>query len=190
MELDNVQVSPQLRTDPTVAACAGKLFAIRLDDGSLAWEKAQRVKHFLFPLSQSRESPAAVFLRRLTLKNVRGMALDFTSIAMIDVRTGKLLYQKHDLPAVRGDTFRQQLIPNQNLMTIKLYGNLFRMVWTDQDWDESSLPKNPGELAIGELDLETFQASAEALADKIKDGQAVPGALPPDNGNLDPPIPR
>ena len=190
MELDNVQVSPQLRTDPTVAACAGKLFAIRLDDGSLAWEKAQRVKHFLFPLSQSRESPAAIFLRQLTLKNVRGMALDFTSIAMIDVRTGKLLYQKHDLPAVRGDTFRQQLIPNQNLMTIKLYGNRFRIVWTDQDWDESSSPKNPGELAIGELDLETFQASAEALADKIKDGQAVPGALPPDNGNLDPPIPR
>ena len=109
---------------------------------------------------------------------------------MIDVRTGKLLYQKHDLPAVRGDTFRQQLIPNQNLMTIRLYGNRFRIVWTDQDWDESSSPKNPGELAIGELDLETFQDSAEALADKIKDGQAVPGALPPDNGNLDPPIPR
>ena len=195
MELDSVQVSPQLRTDPTVAACAGRLFAIRIEDGSLVWEKAQRVKHFLFPISQNRESPAAVFMRRLTLKNVRGMSLDFTSIALIDVQTGKLLYQKHDLPAVRGDAFRQQLLPSQSLMTVKLYGNLFQIRWTDQPLDPSTKPDSngsdpTGELAIGELDFEGFQATAEELADRIKSGQPIPGLTPPNNGNLDPPIPR
>ena len=195
MELDSVQVSPQLRTDPTVAACAGRLFAIRIEDGTLAWEKAQRVKHFLFPISQNRQSPAAVFLRRLTLKNVRGMALDFTSIALVDVQTGKLLYQKHDLPAVRGDAFRQQLLPNQNLMTVKLYGNLFKIKWTGQPWDppseaETTNTDSTGQPAIGELDLEQFQATAEELADRIKNGQPIPGLTPPNNGNLDPPIPR
>ena len=195
MELDSVQVSPQLRTDPTVAACAGRLFAIRIEDGSLVWEKAQRVKHFLFPISQNRESPAAVFMRRLTLKNVRGMSLDFTSIALIDVQTGKLLYQKHDLPAVRGDAFRQLLLPSQSLMTVKLYGNLFLIRWTDQPLDPSTKPESNGndptsELAIGELDFEGFQATAEELADRIKSGQPIPGLTPPNNGNLDPPIPR
>ncbi len=190
MELDNVQVFPQLRSDPTVAACAGRLFAIQIEDGSLAWERSQRVKHFLFPLSQSRQSPAAVFLRRLTLKNVRGMALDFTSIALIDVRTGKLLYQKHDLPAVRGDSFRQLLLPAQNQMSIKLYGNLFQIVWTDEPWEQSAPDPATGDLAIGELDLDSFQASAEELADKIKKPPAIPGNLPRENGNLDPPIPR
>jgi hypothetical protein len=190
MELDNVQVFPQLRSDPTVAACAGRLFAIQIEDGSLAWERSQRVKHFLFPLSQSRQSPAAVFMRRLTLKNVRGMALDFTSIALIDVRTGKLLYQKHDLPAIRGDSFRQLLLPAQNQMSIKLYGNLFQIVWTDEPWEQSAADPATGDLAIGELDLDSFQASAEELADKIKNAPVIPGNLPRENGNLDPPIPR
>ena len=156
----------------------------------MAWEKAQRVKHFLFPLSQSRESPAAVFLRRLTLKNVRGMALDFTSLALVDIRTGKLLYQKHDLPAIRGDGFRQQLLPNQNLMTIKLYGNLFRAVWSDEPWTAPTTAESSGDLAIGELDLDSFQASAEELADKIKNGLPIPGLPPANNGNLDQPAPR
>lgn len=190
MELDNIQVSPQTRSDPSVAACAGRLFAIRIEDGSLAWEKAQRVKHFLFPLNQSRESPAAVFLRRLTLKNVRGMALDFTSLALIDVKTGKLLYQKHDLPSVRNDNFRQQVIPSQNLMSIKLYGNLFRIVWTDQPWEPSNTSESSGELAIGELDLESFMASAEEIAERTKSLQPNAVPVPPNNGNLDPPIPR
>lgn len=190
MELDNVQVFPQLRTDPSVAACAGRLFAIRIEDGSLAWDQSQRVKHFLFPLSQSRQSPAAVFIRRLTLKNVRGMALDFTSIALIDVQTGKLLYQKHDLPAIRGDSFRQLLLPARNQMSIKLYGNLFQIVWTDKPWEQSDPGNVGGDLAIGELDLEAFQASAEELADKIKNAPAIPGNIPRENGNLDPQIPR
>jgi tetratricopeptide (TPR) repeat protein len=190
MELDSVQVSPPMRTDPNYAGCAGRLFAIRLDDGSLAWDKAQRVKHFLFPVHQNRSSPAAVFLRRLTLKNVRGMPLDFTSLALIDVRTGKLLYQKHDLPAARGDNFRQVLIPNQNLMTIKLYGNLFQITWTDGVLDSSNPSESSGELAIGELDLDKFKASAEELADKIKNGEPIPGLPPENKGNLDPPIPR
>jgi outer membrane protein assembly factor BamB len=190
LELDNVQVSPSAKSDPSIAPCAGRLFAIRLEDGSLVWDKAQRVKHFMFPLNQNRESPAAVFLRRLTQKNARGMPLDFTSIALLDVRTGKLLYQKHDLPAFRGDSFRQTLVPSQNLMMIRLYGNLFRFLWTDQPPDPSSTQESSTELAIGELNLEEFQAAADEMAEKIKNGQLVPGFPLPNNGNLDPPIPR
>ncbi len=190
MELDSVQVSPSIKSDPSIAPCAGRLFAIRTQDGSMVWDKAQRVKHFMFPLNQNRESPAAVFLRRLTQKNVRGMSLDFTSIALIDVRTGKLLYQKHDLPAFRGDNFRQTLVPSQNLMMVRLYGNLFRFLWTDQPPESPSSGDSSSELAIGELNSDEFQAAAEEWAEKIKNGQPVPGLPLQNNGNLDPPIPR
>jgi outer membrane protein assembly factor BamB len=191
MEIDGVQVTPSIKSDTSIAPCAGRLFAIRTEDGSMVWDKAQRVKHFMFPLSQNRESPAAVFLRRLTQKNIRGMTLDFTSIALIDVRTGKLLYQKHDLPAFRGDNFRQTVIPSQNLMTLRLYGNFFRFLWTDDQPPESSPAlDSSSELAIGELNSEEFQAAAEELAEKIKNGQPIPGLPLPNNGNLEPPIPR
>jgi hypothetical protein len=75
-------------------------------------------------------------------------------------------------------------------MMIRLYGNLFRFLWTDQPPDPSSTQESSTELAIGELNLEEFQAAADEMAEKIKNGQLVPGFPLPNNGNLDPPIPR
>jgi hypothetical protein len=173
MELERVVVAPQMRTDPSVAACAGRMFAVNLKDGSLAWTTSQPVKHFMFPLSQNRESPAAVFLRRLTLSNVRGMALDFTSIALVDVRTGRLLYQKHDLPAQRGDAFRQQLYPSVSEMQLRYQGNLIKVRWTDETWES---PEVGNSEVIGELDIEKFQSSAESMLEKLQTQGNVPGS--------------
>jgi outer membrane protein assembly factor BamB len=173
MELERVVVAPLMRTDPSVAACAGRMFAVNLKDGSLAWTTSQPVKHFMFPLSQNRESPAAVFLRRLTLSNVRGMALDFTSIALVDVRTGRLLYQKHDLPAQRGDAFRQQLYPSVSEMQLRYQGNLIKVRWTDETWES---PEVGNSEVIGELDIEKFQSSAESMLEKLQTQGNIPGS--------------
>ena len=163
MELERISVNPSTRTDMSVAPCGGRLFAISIQDGKPVWERSQRVKHFLFPLSQSRESPAAVFVRRLSLTKVRGQNLDFTSIAMVDVKTGRLLYQKHDLPAVRGEAFRQRIAPNENAMVLKYLGNTLTVRWTD---DTTGLaPANQTE-EIGDLDPETFRSEIEKKLDE------------------------
>ncbi|MFN9437038.1 MAG: PQQ-binding-like beta-propeller repeat protein [Planctomycetota bacterium] len=162
MELERIAVSPSTRTDPSVAPCAGRLFAISLQEGKPLWERSQRVKHFLFPLSQSRESPAAVFVRRLSLTKVRGQNLDFTSMAMVDVKTGRLLYQKHDLPAMRGDAFRQQLIPGENTMVVKYLGNTLTARWSD---DTSGLAPADQTDEIGDLDPDTYRDEIEKKLD-------------------------
>lgn len=172
MELERVVVAPQMRTDPTVAGCAGRVFAVNLKDGSLAWEKSLPVKHFLFPLSQNRESPAAVFLRSLNLANVRGMTMNFTSIALVDVRTGRLLYQKHDLPAQLGDSFRQQLYPAIAEMQFRYLGNLVKVRWSDEAWEEQQVDDS---LVVGELDFESFKSTAESMVEKLKAQGGLPG---------------
>jgi outer membrane protein assembly factor BamB len=163
MELDKFAVYPSPRNDPSVAACAGRLFAISVTDGKPIWERTQRVKQFLFPLSQSRESPAAVFVRRLSLTKVRGQNLDFTSIALVDVKTGRLLFQKHDMPAVRGEAFRQRLIPSENAMVIKYLGNTLTARWSDVTID---LPPADQMDEIGELDYDQFRSEIEKQLDE------------------------
>jgi outer membrane protein assembly factor BamB len=163
MELERITVNPSTRTDPSVAPCAGRLFAISTQDGKPTWERSQRVKHFLFPLSQSRESPAAIFVRRLSLTKVRGQNLDFTSIAMVDVKTGRLLYQKHDLPAIRGGAFLQRLAPNENAMLIRYLGNGLTATWSD---DVSGLAPTDQTDEIGELDPDIFRNDIEKKIDE------------------------
>lgn len=163
MELEKITVNPSTRNDPSFAACAGRLFAISVQDGQPVWERSQRVKHFLFPLSQSRESPVAIFLRRLSLTKVRGQNLEFTSIALVDVRTGRLLYQKNDLPSLRGDSFRQQLVPAENSMMIKYLGNILTARWTD---DPSGLAPLDQVDSIGDLDPEVFRSEIEKKLDE------------------------
>jgi hypothetical protein len=162
MELEKIVVNPSPRNDPSVAACAGRLFAISTADGKPIWERSQRVKHFLFPISQSRNSPAAIFLRRLSLTKVRGQNLDFTSMAMLDVKTGRLLFQKHDMRAVRGDAFRQRMIPSENSMVIKYLGNTITAHWTGEPIDSVGQEGSP---EIGELDPDTFRGQIERQLD-------------------------
>lgn len=165
MELDRATVSPSQRTDPSVASCAGKLFAISIEDGKLLWKRSQRVRHFMFPLSQSRESPVAVFMRRVSITKVKGMDLDFASLALVDVKTGRLMYQKHDSPAVRGAPFRQQLVPNRNMMVLSYLGNTWTVLWTDQEAGLAPLDQVD---EIGDMDMTAFRSMAEGLVDEIQ----------------------
>jgi hypothetical protein len=182
MELERVVVAPQMRTDPTVAGCAGRVFAVNLKDGSLAWDKSLPVKHFMFPLSQNRESPAAVFLRNLNLANVRGMTMNFTSLALVDVRTGRLLYQKHDLPAQLGDSFRQQLYPSIAEMQFRYQGNLVKVRWSEEVWENEPMDDS---LVVGELDFESLKSTAESQVEKLKSQ----GGLPSGGQIPQPPVP-
>lgn len=161
MELEpRIVVNPSPRNDPSVAACAGRLFAISVEDGHLLWERTQRVKHFLFPLSQSRESPVAIFFRRLSLTKVLGQNVDLASIALIDVKTGRLLYMKNDLQAMRGEAFRQQLDATTHAMIVKYLGNTLNIRWTGNQ--EGLAPLNQVD-EVGDLDPEEFRKQVEEM---------------------------
>jgi outer membrane protein assembly factor BamB len=164
MELEKIVVNPSQRSDPSVASCAGRLFAISVEDGKPLWARSQRVRHFLFPLRQNRQSPAAVFLRRLSLSKVRGLELDFASVALVDIKTGRLLYQKHDMLAMRGEAFMQRLQASENMMQLKYLGNTITIRWTG---DEAGLAAADQVDEIGELDSTAFRKAAEAMVDEI-----------------------
>ena len=115
------------------------------------------------------------------------MTLDQTSIALVDVKTGKTLYENNELPAIRNDPFFQRLYPQQDAMEIKFQGNLFSIQWTDQAWDSPADPdsKDSGSKdseTIADLDKEKFQTNAEARVEKLR----ANGLAPENPGNQPP----
>jgi hypothetical protein len=182
-KFDNrLQITPRPAADPSVIPCNGRVFAISIADGAPVWTRSQRVRQYLFPISQNRNSPAAVLLRRVGVNKVKLKSLDKdgvgekdkfvnvekTGIAMIDLRTGRLLFEQSDLPCVRGDPFSQQLSPEENLMVISYQSNLIEARWTD---DETGL--NPIEQVdvIGDLNIEEYYKKVET----IENEQVTPG---------------
>jgi len=91
------------------------------------------------------------------------MDLDYTSIALVDVSTGRLLYQKHDLPALRQDPFSQKLSPSENTMIFQYQGNEVTAQWTD---DDPGLPDSEQAQDIGDLNIIDFRAAIEAKLDE------------------------
>ncbi len=156
-ELENFRVSPNAN-DQAYAMCAGRLFALSVVDGTPLWKHALLVREYGFPLHQSRESPAAFFVRMVSPARVAKL-MDFASIAMIDVATGRPLYQSDELEAVRGLGFRQRLLPEENTIHVEYLGVKWDATWTQNAWPVDLEEPAP----IGLLDPAEVKARIDAI---------------------------
>jgi hypothetical protein len=102
------------------------------------------------------------------------MDLDFASLALVDIKTGRLMYQKHDAPAERGAPFRQQLLPERDMMILSYLGNTWTVLWTDREGGLAPLDQVD---EIGDLDAKEFRKTAEALVDEIQ-SKLLPNGRP------------
>lgn len=155
MELDRFKVEPVV-SDPGFVPVAGRLMALSAKDASSVWEQSSVVRQFHFPISQNRNSPVAVFVRLLKLQKVGNMAVDFMSIALVDIRNGKVLYSRDDLPAVRGLGFAQEVLSDQNTIAIDYLGTRVELNWTKEESKE-----NPA-FDFGNLEYSEFKKRIEA----------------------------
>lgn len=157
MELNVLTVKPS-RTDPNFAPCAGSMFAISAIDGKPLWKSPKVVHEFYFPLNQSQNSPAAFLVRMITLNKVRSQTIDQMSIALVDVETGDLLFERNDFPAERGVPFRQEVVESQNLIRANYLGNLLEFRWTENP----RAPKSAdAENSIGALNPDEYRKQVE-----------------------------
>ena len=174
--VDNIQVAPD--NDPAFAPVAGRLIAISAKDGKSLWTQNNHVRRFYFPIVQDRNSPAAIFVRRLTLAKVtdpsgNAVSVDRLSVAIVDIRDGQVLFAQDDLPAIRSLGFTQQVESNQDLVSLNYLGTNVEMRW--------GIPNKIGEVDVtkpvydfGDIDFKDFKRAIEIKLrqPQVKDPQS------------------
>ena len=119
-------------SDPNFVPVSGRVYALSAKDASDVWPQSSVVSNFSFPINQIRNSPAVVFVRMLNFSRVaNATSIDCMSIAVVDVRNGRVLFSSDEiLPATRGLPFTQEILADQNTMKIDYSGVSLELNWT------------------------------------------------------------
>jgi outer membrane protein assembly factor BamB len=158
--IDFLQVAPTV-SDPGFAPLAGRLTAISAKDGSQVWKQNNLVRQFSFPLAQDRNSPIAVFVRRLTLSKVAGTVdYDSMSIAAVDLRDGRVVFAKDDLGATRERGFVERVLSDENTISVDYLGTNVTMKFVEQGASQKATDQPTYD--FGNVDEKEFKNSIEA----------------------------
>jgi outer membrane protein assembly factor BamB len=152
--LDSIAVAPDI-IDPLFAPVAGRIIALSAKDGTQVWKQNNLARTFFIPLAQDRDTPIAFFVRRLTLSKVADVNQDLCSVAMLDLRDGRVLYNQDDLPSIRGLGFTQQVFPQENKMRVSYLGTNL-----DVSWKEGPSSMEP-KFDFGDIKYREFRATIE-----------------------------
>ena len=163
------KVGPEV-TDPNFIPVAGRLLAVSAKDASNVWDQSSVVRQFHFPIAQNRNSPVAVFLRILKMPKVVDKAVDFMSIAMIDIRNGHVLYSRDDLPVIRGLAFSQEVLADQNTIVVDYLGTRVELNWTKEATNEEPV------YDFGYLEFSEFKKRVEVKAKEAKSPESAPSS--------------
>jgi outer membrane protein assembly factor BamB/tetratricopeptide (TPR) repeat protein len=160
LQFDSFGYTPSLR-DSGFSILAGRLIAISALDGQQVWSQNNLVQRpFSFPIAQERNSPVAVFVRKLTIPKIAGITdMDLYSFAAIDLRDGHVVFAQDDLPAVRERGFVQRINHDEHSISIDYLGTNITLNWMNKD----PLEKNEETVIrdFGNLDEREFRIQVE-----------------------------
>ena len=178
--LDNIEVGPDV-SDPNFAPIAGRMIAISAKDASQVWNQNNLVRQFFFPIAQNRNVPIAVFVRRLTLSKIVGINVDLMSIAIVDIRDGRVLFSQDDFPAVRNRGFVQKIFPEENTISIDYLGMNIELVWSTKEAETLGSPAPIFD--FGNVDYKQFKKTIEARV-RQQQADALKPEAPSDSPNI------
>ncbi|MEQ1824747.1 MAG: PQQ-binding-like beta-propeller repeat protein [Pirellula sp.] len=162
LQIDLLKVAPAT-SDPGFAPLAGRIIAISAEDGKQVWKQNNLVRQVAFPIAQDRSTPFAVFVRRITLPKVDGVEVDSMSIAALDVRDGRVLYSKDDLPAARDRGFMQKVFPLRNSISVDYLGSSVTLKFLEQDASRESIDQPKYD--FGDVDEKEFR---KVIEDRVR----------------------
>lgn len=107
---------------------SGDVYALDCQTGELLWDKPGRLFDMQFPKSQPRQSPF-MFVYRI---HSRGAEDHRGSVALIDLRSGRLAYSNRSLPLHASMGFAMNLRPQQQTIDVGLGARSLRFTVTDE----------------------------------------------------------
>lgn len=155
--------------DASFARVSGSVFAMDVTDGRPVWEKPVPVMQYGFPLHQARNNcPGLFFVRRIVLPRVNeGRAAEMVCVAIVDLRTGKILFEQDDVLGAHQPQFSQTLLPELRMIRCAYGGVEFMFKWTD-----ASLPEPPDR--IGQKNMTEYASKIEEMLKSRKEEKRVP----------------
>lgn len=107
----------------------GRLLAINDESGEPMW-KQPIDSYFAFPFHQPRSAPAFILTRYLEYP-VDGAITNTSSIALVDLKSGGLLYTSDYFPSANGAEFSATFSPQDHLLSINFRSSGIQAKWTD-----------------------------------------------------------
>jgi hypothetical protein len=178
---------------------SGPMLAIDPQDGHPSWKSPVIVYDFRFPIAQVRNTPALILNRPLKFKANGIINTETASIAVLDNRTGDLLYNDNYLFSSRGADFQCLARLGAGEVTIQYRGSEVQLKWTNLEPDDKSETervaldqKDPAKdkdttREIGKFDRKSIQSGVPAkLLERLQssDSSSAPFGSPADYDQL------
>ncbi len=142
---------------------AGPMLAIDAVNGQPKWDAPLQVQGFYLPILQPRCSPAITLARQISFRFER-TTVKTASLAIVDLRTGKLLYENNYLPSRQGVKFGAIVDLSSFQNKIAYRGSELTVQWTSDPIDKSDSP-----IVVGQTDAKQLSENLpKSLADQIE----------------------
>jgi outer membrane protein assembly factor BamB len=166
----NQSVQPYPNT-PDCPLLTGRLYAFDRENGKPLWPAPVKISQQGLLLSQPRDLPMLVLLRQMTRPGPISSRDPRLSVLCIDKRTGKVVYDREDLPGTTVSSCSLSADPAQQRVTIALPNQEITLTYTDETGDAK-----PAEPTAADR-----QRAADAILEAIglKSGRK-PGPTPAD----------
>ncbi len=160
--------------------CAGPMIAIDLEDGHPLWENPLMVYDYRFPINQVRSTPGVILTRILKVK-IDAKPIEVGSVAVVDIRDGRVVYANDYLDAFRGAEFKSSAKIGRAELDFQYRGSELHLVWSDDETQGQEQGSKPS-IEVGKLDRPQLQSGApkewlERLQLRIKEESFVPDGV-------------
>jgi len=148
IEAKDVLVEPESNTTRTLWV-NGDVYALNIADGTPLWEKPAELNLINISRQQSRLSPIVAFYRRLSWYGSSNR-IENTSIALLDVRNGALVFASDQLVLPRNETTMVESMVEPFTVMAKHGNQMLKVTWTDQPAQAAEIAKF-GEVSLAKL---------------------------------------
>jgi outer membrane protein assembly factor BamB len=148
-EIEDLDVEPKVNTSRTIFV-NGKVYALDVKGGKPLWSQPGTLNLLNLARQQSRYSPIVALYRRLSWYETGTQKQESTSVALLDVRTGAIVFASNFLMLPRPESTAVESYRNPSMLHAKHGNQLLQITWTDKPASDAPITSF-GEISVAKL---------------------------------------
>lgn len=148
-EVNDVLVEPDNNTTRTIWV-NGDVYGLKIEDGQPLWSKPAEMHLINIARQQSKNSPILAFHRRLNWFDAGNQRQETTSIALMDVRDGSLIFSSDQLMLPRNESTVVESSTEPFTVLAKHGNQMIRVQWGDKAAADADVAKF-GDVSLAKL---------------------------------------
>jgi outer membrane protein assembly factor BamB len=175
----DVEGTSKSRSSDSAKLCRGPMIALNFTDGAPLWDKPRIIHQYLLPMNQPRVTPVVTLERQFRFK-VENVTTESSSIALLDLRDGSLLFANDYLDGTHGFVFQYLADLEKPELLIQRGNSNILVGWKDKE--NATLPDQEtleiGKITKSQLESQVPKDFVERLQSRMTpiDGN-IPGDI-------------